>query len=89
MDIKKLNLAGLDDEEVNDILIKFLAFQGFKKLIEASKEKTIVALFLKNNIPSRLWRSFLAGFIGMPWELDKLDDEDYLILKQVHEMLTV
>ena len=86
MDLKKLELEGFSDSDVSQILINFIAFQGLKN--QVGKEG-LATYLLKTKIPSQQWRTVLAVFIGMPWILSELSDDDYLLLKSIHEMLSV
>lgn len=86
MKLEKLGLKDLSDSDVSEILIHFIAFHGLKS--QVGKDGLSVYL-IKSKIPSIQWRAVLSVFIGMPWILSKLDDDDYILLKQIHEMLAV
>lgn len=86
MNLGTLELSGLSDEYVSELLINFIAFQGLKSQVG---EGGLANYLLKSKIDSKLWRGILAIFIGMPWILSELNEDDYILLKQIHEMLSV
>nr|AKH47511.1 hypothetical protein [uncultured marine virus] len=86
MDLNKLMIDNYSDDDKTEVIINLIAFEGLKI---ATKNMRLGEYLVKTKVPSQIWRGAMAVFIGMPWELNKLDNDEYLLLKDIHEMLTV
>jgi hypothetical protein len=82
--LESLGLDGLSDSYKTEVHISYLAFVAFK---ENLGEKKLGVFILESKIPSLLWRSTMASWLGLPWNAAKMLESEAVLLNEMSEML--
>lgn len=89
LEIKKIDLDAITDDNSVEIFHALLGLEGIKFTMKLDNLETLWDLFLREKLPSGEVRKFCAQFLGIPWELSELEDDDVEILQQMHEILSI
>lgn len=90
---EKFDVEGVKDEDLDiELMVQILMSlnnicQEVKKI--KTDDSRVLAYFKKNKISKDSYRQIAAWHLAANWNLSELDDDEYLVLKEMHQILSV
>jgi hypothetical protein len=87
MDIKVFDLSETNSQETKRLFTIFLALQYLKGRVKSKGQ--LLNVLKEQTDDYNIIREMCSTFIGAPWQLHELDDNEHLILKEMHEFISI